>query len=64
MADTFREVQLVVMKRKHICLTGEDKYGHWWFEIGDAADPNSESYGWWPVSPLVQKGPPSGWRAN
>ena len=24
-------------------LTGDDKYGHWWVELG----PN-ESYGWWP----------------
>ena len=29
--------------RKDISLTGEDKYGHWWVELG----PN-ESYGWWP----------------
>ena len=28
--------------RKDISLTGEDKYGHWWVELG----PN-ESYGWW-----------------
>ena len=29
--------------RKDISLTGDDKYGHWWVELG----PN-ESYGWWP----------------
>jgi hypothetical protein len=39
---------LVKMKRNHIRLTGPDKYGHWWFEIGDHVDPGSESYGWWP----------------
>lgn len=31
------------MKRKNINKTGEDKYGHWWTEIG-----GNESYGWWP----------------
>jgi hypothetical protein len=36
------EVSSITMKRKHIHLTGDDKYGHWWFEMGD------ESYGWWP----------------
>lgn len=29
--------------RKDISLTGDDKYGHWWVELG----PN-EGYGWWP----------------
>jgi hypothetical protein len=27
---------------------GDDKYGHWWFVIGDFRDVDSESYGWWP----------------
>jgi hypothetical protein len=40
------------MKRLHIHLTREDKYGHWWFEIGDPLDPRSESYGWWPREPV------------
>jgi hypothetical protein len=31
------------MKRKHINLFADDKYGHWWFELD-----GSESYGWWP----------------
>jgi hypothetical protein len=44
----FRPVQLIVMKRKHINLTREDRYGHWWFEIGSPSDLSSESYGWWP----------------
>jgi hypothetical protein len=45
---TWRQVTMVTIKRKHIKLTGQDKYGHWWFEIGDASAPDSESYGWWP----------------
>ncbi len=40
------------MKRLQIRLTGGDKYGHWWFEIGDPSDPDSESYGWWPERPV------------
>jgi hypothetical protein len=31
------------MKRKHIHLSGDDKYGHWWLEMD-----GTESYGWWP----------------
>ena len=31
------------MKRLNIHPFGEDKYGHWWFEMD-----GSESYGWWP----------------
>lgn len=46
MPDKFRQVQLITMKRKHINLTRVDRYGHWWFEIGDPSDPDSESYGW------------------
>lgn len=38
----------IKVKRKHIHLTGDDKYGHWWTEIGP-----SESYGWWPKNPKV-----------
>lgn len=33
----------IKLKRKHIHLTGDDKYGHWWTELAGA-----ESYGWWP----------------
>lgn len=42
-AKTRREVKGVVMKRKNIHITEDDKYGHWWFEID-----GKESYGWWP----------------
>ena len=45
-----RQIKSIKMKRKHIALKGDDKYGHWWLEIGDPLDPNSESYGWWPAS--------------
>lgn len=34
----------VIEYRKDIDVFGEDKYGHWWIEIGE-----SESYGWWPA---------------
>jgi hypothetical protein len=43
---------LITIKRKHISLAREDRYGHWWFEIGDADDADSESYGWWPGRPV------------
>ncbi|HEY3305883.1 MAG TPA: hypothetical protein VGL70_20340 [Candidatus Binatia bacterium] len=33
--------------RKDIDLFGEDKYGHWWIEVGP-----KESYGWWPKKPV------------
>jgi hypothetical protein len=48
----FRPVQLILMKRKDINLTREDRFGHWWFEIGAASEPSSESYGWWPKWPV------------
>lgn len=38
----FRVVAPIVFKRKQIDPFGDDKYGHWWTEIG------GESYGWWP----------------
>jgi hypothetical protein len=38
-----RTLSFIKMKRKHIHLTGDDKYGHWWTEID-----GGESYGWWP----------------
>jgi len=38
-----REIKSITMKRKHINLSENDKYGHWWFEIED-----DESYGWYP----------------
>lgn len=47
-----RPVTLVTVKRLWIkphAGPGEDKYGHWWFEIGDALDESSESYGWYPM---------------
>ncbi len=37
----------ITIKRNNISLKGEDKYGHWWTEIG-----SSESYGWWPSKPV------------
>jgi hypothetical protein len=43
------------MKRKHIHLTRRDRYGHWWYEIGDPTDTQSESYGWWPKNPVSVK---------
>lgn len=42
-----RMLDFITMKRKHIDLFGEDKYGHWWTELDD-----QESYGWWPKYPL------------
>ncbi|RLC19833.1 MAG: hypothetical protein DRI57_06245 [Deltaproteobacteria bacterium] len=43
-----KDVASITMKRKHIDIGADDKYGHWWFEIGDPTHANSESYGWWP----------------
>jgi RHS repeat-associated protein len=37
----------IKIKRKHIHLFGDDKYGHWWIEIRA-----TESYGWWPKYPV------------
>jgi hypothetical protein len=39
----YRVVAPIVFKRKQIDPFGEDKYGHWWTELG-----GGESYGWWP----------------
>ena len=55
MGAGFREVKLVKVKRKHIHLTRSDRYGHWWFEIGDPTDLKSESYGWWPLHGVTVK---------
>src|SRR5579862_9502320 len=55
MPGGFREITLITMKRKHIHLTCSDRYGHWWFEIGDPTDPVSESYGWWPLHSVAVK---------
>ena len=45
-----RPVSNVTIKRCHLKLVqqSDDKYGHWWVEIGDPLDPLSQSYGWWP----------------
>jgi len=43
-----RKILSITIKRKNIHLSAEDKYGHWWFELGDSTSPNLESYGWWP----------------
>ncbi|CAD5370209.1 conserved hypothetical protein [Rubrivivax sp. A210] len=59
-----RVITTIVMKRKHVKAStgalwaaarrkdpsGID-YGHWWVEIDD-----SESYGWWPASPVGLEG--------
>jgi len=47
-----RVLRTVRLKRKHIRLSGDDKYGHWWTEIAAVeGQPLSqqESYGWWPA---------------
>ena len=56
MSSSFKLVQSITMKRKHIHSKGDDKYGHWWFEIGDIRDADSESYGWWPEHPTAWAG--------
>ena len=50
----FREVTAIRVRRQHINPRPgtADKYGHWWFEIGDPASAQSESYGWWPIQPV------------
>ncbi len=47
-----REVALIRFKRIHIQPGGDNKAGHWWFEIGDPNRGGAESYGWWPSCPL------------
>ena len=44
------DIPSIKIKRKHIHLTGDDKYGHWWTEMK-----GSESYGWWPKYPVGLK---------
>ncbi len=46
----YRDIPSIVIKRKHIDLSADDKYGHWWFEID-----GKESYGWWPKKPVSIK---------
>ncbi len=46
-----RKLRFITMKRKHIELSGSDKYGHWWTEID-----GKESYGWWPKYQVGFKG--------
>ncbi len=41
-----RVLSFITLKRNHIHLTGEDKYGHWWTEI--LTSTKDESFGWWP----------------
>jgi hypothetical protein len=52
----FRQVRLLTVKRLRIRMKVPNhpagKYGHWWIEIGDPYDPASESYGWWPKTPV------------
>lgn len=40
-----RQVTSILIKRQHINLSwdADDKYGHWWFEIGNPRRPGSES---------------------
>ena len=49
-----RQITSILIKRQHINLSwdADDKYGHWWFEIGNPRRPDSESYGWWPKHPV------------
>jgi hypothetical protein len=52
----FREIMSITIKRLPIELKAAEgtggKYGHWWIEIGDPLDSDSESYGWWPATPV------------
>ncbi|MEM0995975.1 MAG: hypothetical protein AAGN35_02800 [Bacteroidota bacterium] len=41
----------ITIKRNHIHLKGQDKYGHWWTELS-----HGESYGWWPKDSVGLKG--------
>lgn len=41
--EIFKLVGDIVFHRRHIDLSGSDKYGHWWTKV-DA----SISFGWWP----------------
>lgn len=52
-----RQVTSILIKRQHINLgwDADDKYGHWWFEIGNPSRPDSESYGWWPKHPVTAR---------
>lgn len=46
------EIKSIQFKRIHIknpLAENNDVAGHWWFEIGDPANANSESYGWYPA---------------
>jgi len=48
-----RQITTIAVKRKHISLKDEDKYGHWWVEIDTNNDGTpDESYGWWPKGPV------------
>src|SRR5688500_4157669 len=47
-----REIKSICFKRIHLRPLAGDKAGHWWFEIGPADAPESESYGWWPKHPV------------
>lgn len=64
MSSNFRFIRSITMKRNHIHLTGDDKYGHWWFAIGDPLDAESESYGWWPENPVKWAGSMAGIRGQ
>jgi RHS repeat-associated protein len=45
--ELFRIVPNVKILRQDIDINADDKYGHWWVEIG-----KTESYGWWPKEPV------------
>lgn len=45
--ELFRIVPNVKILRKDIDINADDKYGHWWVEIG-----KTESYAWWPKDPV------------
>lgn len=50
-----RPVTSILIKRQHLNLgwDADDKYGHWWIEIGNPRQRDSESYGWWPKHPVT-----------
>ena len=57
-AVSIRQITSILIKRQHINFgwDADDKYGHWWSEIGDPRRTDSESYGWWPKHPVTAHG--------
>lgn len=46
-----RQISTIKIKRIHINYRSQNA-GHWWLEIGDPTQADSESYGWWPQDSL------------